>query len=51
MSKALQGRLRKDGAIDGLTADMSSVAGYSLDGNNMSTEATESSFLRSITRK
>jgi hypothetical protein len=51
LSQAQQGRLRRNGAIVGLTADKSSVVGYSLDGNNMSTEARETSLLRSITRK
>jgi hypothetical protein len=51
LSQALQGSLSRDGAIVGLTGDRSSVAGYSLDGNGTSTEARESSLLRSITRK
>jgi hypothetical protein len=51
VSQALQGRLRRDDARVELTVDKSSVAGYLLDGNDVSTEARESSLLRSITRK
>jgi hypothetical protein len=35
LSRALQGRLRKDGAIVELTVDKSSVAGYLPDSNDV----------------
>jgi hypothetical protein len=35
-SRALQGRLRRDGAIAELTVDKGSVAGYSPDSNDVS---------------
>jgi hypothetical protein len=43
--------MRRDGAIVELTVDNSSFAGYSPDSNNASTEAGESSLLRSVARK
>jgi hypothetical protein len=50
-SRALQGRLRRDGAIFEFTVDKRSVERYSADSNEVSIEAGESSLLRSVTRK
>jgi hypothetical protein len=37
ISQAMQGRLRRDGAIVELTIEKNSVVGYSLDSNDLST--------------
>jgi hypothetical protein len=49
-SRALQGRLRRDGAIVELTVDKNSVAGYSPDSNDVSVEAEESLLLEAVAR-
>jgi hypothetical protein len=51
LSRALQGRLRRDRAIVELTVAKSSVEGYSPDSNNVSTETEESPLLEAVTRE
>jgi hypothetical protein len=51
LSRALQGRLRRDGAIVELTVDKSSVAGYSPDSNNVSKEDEDSPSVASATKQ
>jgi hypothetical protein len=51
MGRALQGRLRRDDVTVELTVDRSSVERYSPDSKEVSIEAEESSWLRSVTRK
>jgi hypothetical protein len=51
LSRALQGRLRKNGAIVELTVEKSSVSGYSPDSNDVSTEAGEFLLFGTLTRK
>jgi hypothetical protein len=51
LSRALQGRLRRDGAIVELKVEKSSVAGYSPDSNDVSAGAEESPLLEAVARE
>jgi hypothetical protein len=49
-SRAVQGRLRRDGTMIELTVDKGSVAGYSPDSNDVNTEAVIITVLKSVVR-
>jgi hypothetical protein len=51
LSRDLQGRLRRDGAVVELTVNKSSVAGYSPDSKDVSTEDEEFALLEAVARE
>jgi hypothetical protein len=51
LSRALQGRLRRDGAVVELTLDKSSVMGYSPNSNDVVRVAEESPLLEAVARE